>query len=260
MVTYNARLDLDIAERLHAVDAGDCDIPLANAATTFARAQEDLGRIMAADAVPVTLGGDLSITIPAVRAARDRYGDPALVLVDAHLDTAPHVGGELLNHCCPVAWAVDAGFDPEHIVLLGILGWMNPRTEIEYCREHGITVIWIEDIEEHGVSCAVERVLAVTEQSDGTYLSFDIDSLDAAHAPGTGCPTSGGLSSREAIALLRGIAVSGLLGAYIVETAPALDTSQTTVVIAARLAVELAAAVALRVWQSIPATSSRQTW
>ena len=244
MLTYNARFDVDIAELLRAVDAGDCDVALANAATTFARAQEDLGRIMAAGAIPVTLGGDHSITIPAVRAARDHFADPALVLIDAHLDTAPHVGGELLNHCCPVARAVDAGFDPRHIVLLGISGWMNPRTEIEYCREHGITVIWIEDIEEHGVPWAVEKTLAVTAGSDGIYLSFDIDSLDAAHAPGTGCPTSGGLSSREAIALVRGIAASGLVGADIVETAPTLDTSQTTVVIAARLAVEIAASVA----------------
>jgi len=246
-LTYNARLDVDIDERLRAVDTGDCDIALANAERTFARAQGDLGRIMAAGAVPITLGGDHSITIPAVRAARDNFANPAMVLIDSHLDTAPHVGGELLNHCCPVSRAVDAGFDPKHIVLLGISGWMNPRTEIEYCREQGITVIWIEDIEEHGVPWAIEKALEVTAGSDGIYLSFDIDSLDAAHAPGTGWPASGGLSSREAIALVRGIAASGLVGADIVETAPTLDTSQTTVVIAARLAVELAAAVALGV-------------
>jgi hypothetical protein len=65
-----------------------------------------------------------------------------------------------------VARAVDAGFDPKHIVLLGISGWMNPRTEIEYCHEHGITVVWIEDIEEHGVPWAVEKALAVTAGSD----------------------------------------------------------------------------------------------
>src|SRR5665647_3512752 len=177
MLTYNARLDIDIAERLRAVDAGDCDVALANAEKTFARAQEDIGRIMTAGTIPVTLGGDHSITIPAVRATRGHHADLALVLIDSHLDTAPHVGGELLNHCCPVARAVDAGFDPEQVVLVGISGWMNPRTEIEYCRERGITVIWIEDIEEHGVPWAIEKALAVTAGSDGIYLSFDIDSL-----------------------------------------------------------------------------------
>jgi agmatinase len=243
MLTYNARLDVDIAEALNAVDAGDCRVILANAEKTFANAQADLAEILAAGAVPITMGGDHSITIPAVRAIRECHANPALVLIDAHLDTAPAVGGELLNHCCPVSRAVDAGFDPGHIVLLGISGWMNPRTEIEYCRSHGITVVWLEDVEENGVDWAVEETLAVTRGSDGVYLSYDIDSLDAAHAPGTGCPAAGGLTSREGIRLVRGIAGAGLLGADVVETAPTLDTSWTTVITAARIVVECAAAL-----------------
>jgi arginase family enzyme len=120
LLTYNARLDVERAERLRAVVTGDCDIALANAETSLARAQDNLGRIMTAGAVHITLGGDHSIAIPAVKAARDHHAAPALVLVDSHLDTAPHVSGELLNHCCPVARAVDAGFDPEHVVVVGI--------------------------------------------------------------------------------------------------------------------------------------------
>ncbi len=74
------------------------------------------------------------------------HENPGLVLVDTHLDTAPDVGGELLSHCSPITRAVDAGFDPAKIALVGISGWMNPRTELAYCREHGITVIWLEEI------------------------------------------------------------------------------------------------------------------
>ena len=77
------------------------------------------------------------------------------MLVDTHLDTALDVGGEELNHCCPITRAVDAGFDPAKIALVGISGWMNPRTELAYCRERGITVIWLEDIWEHGTAWAV---------------------------------------------------------------------------------------------------------
>src|SRR5690348_8517088 len=129
-LSYNATLDFDVIDALHPVDCGDCDIALANAEKTFARAQSDIGAILDAGALPVTLGGDHSITIPAVRAVRERLADPGLVLVDMHLDTAVDVGGEELNHCCPITRAVDAGFDPAKIALVGISGWMNPKSEL----------------------------------------------------------------------------------------------------------------------------------
>jgi agmatinase len=235
---YNAMLDFDLIEALHPVDCGDCDIALANADRTFARAQRDISAILAGGALPVTLGGDHSVTIPAVRAIREHVADPGLVLIDTHLDTAVDVGGEELNHCCPITRAVDAGFDPAKIALVGISGWMNPRPEIEYCRERGITVIWLEEIWEHGTAAAVQRALAVAGQGDGVYLSFDVDALDAAHAPGTCCPTPGGLTMREAIELVRGVSADGLLGVDVVETAPSLDGTPTTSLVAARIAIE----------------------
>jgi arginase family enzyme len=162
-----------------------------------------------------------------------------LILVDTHLDTAPDVGGEELSHCCPITRAVDAGFDPARIVLVGISGWMNPRTELAYCRDRGITVIWLEEIWELGVGRSVDRVLDVVgEAGDGIYLSFDIDSLDAAHAPGTCCPTPGGLTSREAIELVRGVSARGLLGVDVVEVAPSLDATPATALMGGRIALE----------------------
>ncbi len=236
--TYNATLDFDLVRALHPVDCGDCAIALANPAKTFARAQADIGAILAADALPVTFGGDHSITIPAARAVCEYVSDPGLVLIDAHLDTAMDVGGEQLNHCCPITRAVDAGFDPHKIALVAISGWMNPRTELAYCRDQGITVIWLEDIWERGTAKVVQEALAVAGAGDGVYLSFDIDSLDAAHAPGTCCPTPGGLTTREAIELVRGVARPGLLGVDVVETAPSLDGTPTTSLVAGRVALE----------------------
>ncbi|HEY6760767.1 MAG TPA: agmatinase [Baekduia sp.] len=235
---YNATLDFDLIAALNPVDCGDCDVVLGNAEKTFARAQADIGAILDAKALPVTLGGDHSITIPAVRAVRERVADPGLVLVDMHLDTAPDVGGEELSHCCPVTRAVDAGFDPAKIALVGISGWMNPRTEIDYCREHGITVIWLEDIWERGSAWAADRAREVAGAGDGIYLSFDVDSLDAAHAPGTCCPSPGGLTSREAIEIVRGVSREGLLGVDVVETAPSLEATPSTALIAGRIAIE----------------------
>jgi len=237
-LTYNATLDFDVVEALNPVDCGDCDIALANPERTFARAQSDLSQVVEAGALPVTLGGDHSVTIPAVRAVKEHVADPGLVLIDAHLDTAMDVGGEELNHCCPITRAVDAGFDPAKIALVGISGWMNPRTELAYCRERGIRVIWLEDIWERGTAWAVEEAVGVAGAGDGIYLSFDVDSMDAAHAPGTCCPTPAGLTSREAIQLVRGIAGHGLVGVDVVETAPSLESTPATALIAGRIALE----------------------
>ena len=238
-LTYNAMFDFDVAEALSPVDCGDCNIIPGDPARTFERAQADIEQILRAEALPVTLGGEHSVTIPAVRAVTEVHKDPGLILVDTHLDTAPDVGGELLSHCCPITRAVDAGFDPEHIALVGISGWMNPRTELNYCREHGITVIWLEEIWERGIEWAIERTLEVTGGADdGTYLSFDIDSLDAAHAPGTCCPTPGGLTSREAIQLVRGVSAPGLIGVDVVEVAPSLDATPKTALLGGRIALE----------------------
>lgn len=238
-LTYNATLDFDLLD-LKPVDTGDCDVVLANAVETFARAQADIGAILDAGALPVTFGGDHSITIPAVRAVRERVADPGLVLVDMHLDTAPDVGGEELNHCCPVTRAVDAGFDPQKIALVGISGWMNPRTELAYCKEQGITIIWLEEIWEKGAKWAADKAREIAGAGDGIYLSFDVDSLDAAYALGTCCPSPGGLTSREAIEIVRGVSREGLVGVDVVEAAPSLEAGATspTCSIAGRVALE----------------------
>ncbi len=236
--SYHAMYDFDVLEATNLVDCGDCQVVLGNAETTFARAQADISQIIEGGALPVVLGGEHSVTIPAVRAIKEHYADPGFILVDTHLDTAPDVGGELLSHCCPVTRAVDAGFDPKKMVLLAISGWMNPRTELAYCREHGITVIWLEEIWEHGTRAAVDRALAIAGSGDGVYLSFDIDSLDAGYAVGTCCPTPGGLTSREAIELTRGIAAPGLIGFDIVEVAPTLDPTPASALLGNRIAIE----------------------
>jgi guanidinobutyrase len=242
-LTYNATWDFDIVDALNPVDCGDCDVILANAERTFAHAERDIGQILEADAIPATLGGDHSITIPAVRAVRQRVSNPGLVLIDTHLDTAPDVAGEELNHCCPITRAVDAGFDPKNIALVAISGWMNPRTELAYCREHGITVLWLEDVWARGVPAVIEQALEVAASgTDGVYLSVDVDALDAAYAPGTCVPTPGGLTSREMLELVRGIARRGLVGVDVVETAPSLDATSATAAIAGRVIMDALAA------------------
>ncbi|MBV9003103.1 MAG: agmatinase [Solirubrobacterales bacterium] len=244
-LTYNATWDFDLLDALTLVDCGDCPVVLANAEKTFAVAEKAVGQIIEAGALPVVLGGDHSVTIPAVRAVSSRISDPGLVLIDTHLDTALDVGGETLNHCCPITRAVDAGFDPEKIALVAISGWMNPRTELRFCREHGIAVLWLEEIWEHGLRWAIDRAREIAggdHSTGGIYLTVDVDSLDAAYAPGTCCPTPGGLTSRELLTLVRGIAAGGLIGLDVVETAPSLDATSATAAIAGRVVMDALAA------------------
>jgi agmatinase/guanidinobutyrase len=235
-LSYNATWDFDLLASLALVDCGDCPVVVANAASTFDRSERDIVEILSADAVPVVLGGDHSVTIPAVRAIKRRVANPGLILIDTHLDTAVDVGGETLSNCCPISRAVDAGFDPRHIVLVAISGWMNPRPEVEYCRDRGISIIWLEDLWQHGAPAVIERVLEIAaNDTEGFYLTVDIDALDGAYGPGTSTPTPGGLTSRELLSLVRGIARRGLLGMDVVEVAPSLEAASITAGMAVRV-------------------------
>jgi agmatinase/guanidinobutyrase len=160
------------------------------------------------------------------------------VLLDTHLDTALDVGGEELSNCCPITRAIEAGFAPERTVLIGISGWMNPRSELDYCRERGITVIWIDDVWADGVPATVDRALQIAGGDAGLYMTVDVDSLDAAYAPGTSVPTPGGLTARELLEIVRGLARGGLAGLDVVETAPSLEATSATAGIATRVVMD----------------------
>jgi guanidinobutyrase len=239
---YNATWDFDIQASLGLVDLGDCLTVVGNPEKTFERAQAELAQVLEAGAIPVVLGGDHSVTIPAVRAVADVRPGAGLVLIDAHLDTATDVGGEILSNCCPVSRAIDAGFDPRKTVLVGIGGWMNPREELEYCREHGITVIWLDDVWRMGTAAVVERVLEIAGGDDGLYLTVDVDAMDGAFGPGTSTPGPSGLTSREMLEIVRGVSAGGLLGLDVVETAPSLEHGERTANMAARIALDALAA------------------
>jgi agmatinase len=235
---YNATWDWDIQESFGLVDTGDCLTVVGNPAKTFDRAQGEIAQILEGGAIPVVLGGDHSVTIPAVRAVADIHPGAGLVLLDAHLDTAIDVGGETLSNCCPITRAIDAGFDPRKTVLIGIAGWMNPREELAYCRENGITVLWLEDVWRMGTAAVVQRALEIAGGGDGLYLTCDVDAMDGPFAPGTSTPGPGGLTSREMLEIVRGVAAGGLLGFDVVETAPSLEHGDRTANMAARIALD----------------------
>lgn len=235
---YQATFDFDLFEHLPLADAGDCQVALGNTQKTFERVEADIAEIVAAGAIPVVFGGDHSVSIPVGKAAKKVGANPGWVQFDTHLDAAPDVGGETLNHCCTITRAVDNGYDPSKMVLVGINGWMNPKTEMQYCKDHGIRVIWLEEIWQNGTAWAIEQILERAGGEDGFYLTVDVDALDASHAPGTCAPTPGGMTTREVFEIIRGISPAGLTGIDIAEPAPSLDTSNRTQLLAGRIALE----------------------
>lgn len=244
---YNSSLNIDLSNAFKLIDCGDAFVIPGSAEKTFDAFGKTLDIMHENNIMPVVFGGDHSTTIPNIQAFARKYSSPGLILVDSHYDTAESLGGERLSHTCPIARAVDAGFDPSKIVIIGINGWLNPRVEQQYAIEHGITVIYLEEIIEIGISAAAKKARSIVEEgTDGIYMTFDIDAIDGAYAPGTGVPAMGGLTSREAISLVRelGGAGGGLKGFDIMEVSPSYDHDGITSRLATCLTLETLGAIA----------------
>ncbi|PPD13863.1 MAG: agmatinase [Methylobacterium sp.] len=191
---------------------------------------------------PVAVGGDHSMTLPILRAlgAQQPVG---MLHIDAHCDTSGPYEGTRFHHGGPFREAVLAGvLDPKRVIQIGIRG--NAEYLWEFSYDSGMTVIHAEEFQRLGVDETIRRARAVLG-SGPTYVSFDIDSLDPAFAPGTGTPEIGGLSSREAMALLRGAAGLDIIGGDVVEVAPQYDATTNTAHAGAQMLFEIVSLVCL---------------
>jgi agmatinase len=207
---------------------------------------EDIERffevICAARVAPISVGGDHSISLPILKAL-GRRRPLGLVHIDAHCDTGPPFEGQKFHHGGPFRQAVLAGvLDPERTIQIGIRGGAEFLWEFSY--ESGMTVIHAEEFMRLGTSRTIQQIREVV--GDGpVYVSFDIDSLDPAFAPGTGTPEAGGLSTREVMELLRGCAGLDVIGGDVVEVAPQYDSTTNTAQAGAQMLFEILALVAL---------------
>ncbi|MCT8972715.1 agmatinase [Microbaculum marinisediminis] len=239
---FNANTGVDLNDHYKMADCGDVPVNPGAAVQTIDRAEAMVTEILEGGAMPVTIGGDHSITISCVRAFAKKYKKPGLVLVDMHFDTAEALNGETLSHCCPITRAVDAGFDPSRIAIVGTGGWMNPKSELNYIKDKGITVFPAEQIWEEGARSVARKAAAVANNgADGVYITYDIDAIDAAYAPGTGVPAPGGMTSREAIAMANELGRIGIHGCDLVEVSPSWDHDGITSRLAVRLILEMLA-------------------
>ena len=194
------------------------------------------GEIVGQGVTPLSMGGDHSISFPILQAvgAREPVG---LVHVDAHCDTMGPLHEGKFHHGGPFRNAALAGvLDPERTIQIGIRGYSEPFWDFSY--DSGMRVIHIEEFHEMGVEAVVEEARRVV--GDGpTYVSFDVDGLDPAFAPGTGTPVVGGLTPLEAQLILRGLRGLNLVGGDVVEVAPPFDPSGITALVGATMLFEI---------------------
>jgi agmatinase len=230
---------------LTVVDAGDVDASPINLELAHQAIESQIESIVAAGAVPLAVGGDHSISLPALRAVARAHGPLGLIQFDSHIDTWDGDFGSKLFHGSPFYYAVTEGLvDPRRFVQVGIRGPMYGPDDFAFQRQHAISVIDIDDVLRSGIDAVSARIRS-TVGSGPIYVTFDIDAVDPAFAPGTGTPEVGGLTSHQAQALVRGLAGLPIVGGDIVEVSPPFDgPGQITSVLAANLLFELLCVVA----------------
>ncbi|MBI1736169.1 MAG: agmatinase [Candidatus Rokubacteria bacterium] len=243
--TWHPVLKVHPFERLRVADCGDIDVVPISIERTGEAITARIGDVLAAGAMPLAMGGDHSITLPILRAVARRHGPVGVVHFDAHPDTWDEYFGSKFFHGTPFRRAIEEGLiDPRRMIQVGIRGPLYGPEDFAFHDTHGIEVLRIEPIKEQGIAWAASRLERL--RGGPVYCSFDIDALDPAYAPATGTPEVGGLTSYEALALVRALQGLNLVGADVVEVCPPYDgPGQVTSLLAANLLFEFVSLFAL---------------
>jgi len=241
---YNPALQVPVFASQQVADAGDLAVNPFNIDDAIGAIERGARALLERTRFVLTLGGDHTVALPMLRAVSAVHGPVAVVHFDAHLDTWDTYFGAAYTHGTPFRRAAEEGLlDRTGCLHVGTRGPLYTDADLDQDSELGFQVIPAPDVEQLGVPGMVERI-AQRVGDRPVYVSIDIDVLDPAHAPGTGTPEAGGLTSRELLAALRSFARLNLVGADIVEVAPAYDHAQITGIAAAHVGYELLSALA----------------
>jgi agmatinase len=242
---YNPALAASPFASLQVADAGDLAVNPFNIEEAITAVERGARDLLERSPFVLTLGGDHTIALPLLRAQAAVHGPVAVVHFDAHLDTWDTYFGAAYTHGTPFRRAAEEGLlDQSGCLHLGIRGPLYSAADLTQDAALGFAVVSAPEVEYLGVRGMIERI-AERVGDRPVYVSVDIDVLDPAHAPGTGTPEAGGLTSRELLAALRSFAQLNLVGADVVEVAPAYDHAQITGVAAAHVSYELLSARSL---------------
>ena len=237
---YNPALDVNVVDTLSIADYGDVPVSPGDTERTYRQVEEALAPLVEAGVFPLALGGDHSVTLAELRALAPTHGPLALVQLDAHGDTWDEYFGQRFFHGTTFKRALEEKLiDPTASVQAGLRGSLYGAEDIDSARALGFTVLSCDELRALGPGVYADLVRERVARRP-VFLSFDIDVLDPAFAPGTGTPEVGGLSTAEALAFLRALAGVDLVGADVVEVSPPYDgAGQQTALAAANVAYEL---------------------
>jgi agmatinase len=238
---------VDAFEALKIVDYGDAAVLPADWERTHAAIQKTVGEVLAAGAIPITLGGDHSIAEPDIRAAAAKHGPVGLIHFDTHTDTGTEVFGVEVSHGTPMYRLVEEGaIDPTRYAQIGLRGYWPGDKEFAWQDSKGITALPMHEIRALGIEEVVGRAIAAVGEGP-TFMSVDIDVLDPAFAPGTGTPEPGGMTSTDLLWACRAIAAElQIVGADIVEVIPTMvGSADITALAADRIVREILTGIAV---------------
>jgi agmatinase len=242
---YNPNLEIAPFEHLSCVDYGDVAIVPGYIERSYEAIERAVAPIVEAGVIPLLIGGDHACTLPHLRATRSR-GPVAVIDFDSHTDAWDSYFGEKYNHGTWMRRAIEEGLvDVAHSIEVGLRGpiyaaadWTGLRSEL------GLEYLTTEDVFTLGADAVAARIRDRVGDRPA-FISFDIDVVDPAHAPGTGTPEAGGPSAREMLAIVRGLTGIDFVGFDVVEVIPAYDPAGQTATLAANLAYEMLSLVAL---------------
>ncbi|XP_025923149.1 agmatinase, mitochondrial [Apteryx rowi] len=236
---YNSSTGAAPFDSLRVADIGDVNVNLYNLPDSCRRIRERYGEIVASGCVPLSLGGDHTITYPILQAVAEKHGPVGLVHVDAHADTGDTALGERIYHGTPFRRCVEEGLlDRRRVAQIGLRGSSYAPDPYEYSREQGFRVVPAAD-------CWLKSLVPLMEEvrkqmgDEPVYISFDIDGLDPAYAPGTGTPEIAGLTPAQALEIIQGCRGLNIVGCDLVEVAPIYDASGNTALLGANLLFEM---------------------
>ncbi|KAM8927877.1 guanidino acid hydrolase, mitochondrial [Pelodytes ibericus] len=236
---YNISTRAAPYDSIMVADIGDVNVNLYNLQDSCQRIKEAYQKIMATGCIPLTLGGDHTITYPILQAIAKQYGPLGLIHIDAHTDTGDKALGEKIYHGTPFRRCVDEGLlDCKRVVQIGIRGSSYSADPYKFCRDQGFRVVLAEDCWFKSLVPLMSEIrLQMGEKP--VYISFDIDGIDPSFAPGTGTPEIGGLTTSQALEIIRGCKGLNIIGCDLVEVAPMYDLTGNTALTAANLLFEM---------------------
>ena len=236
---YNMWTKVNPFNILNCADIGDIPINTFDLKDSVLRITKFYENLMKAKVIPMAMGGDHTLTLPILRALKEKYGKIGLIHIDAHADINDEMFGEKIAHGTPFRRAYEELLiDPKFVFQVGLRGTGYSEMDFDEARNWGFNIIQAEEIWHKSLTPIGEKICS-TLKDIPVYLTFDIDSLDPAYAPGTGTPEIGGLTTPQAIELIRSFQGLHIIGCDIVEVSPPYDPSGNTALTAANLLYEM---------------------